>query len=164
MFEIADIVKALLQLSDLSVAEFERACVARAWAISKPMQGLVEAAASYPVILDTIIAPPLVLCPFWSVEDYPRAQWRERLRASFEQALREVVADFREPDDRGEWGRGAWAFAGWLGGAVVVSVEETNYEDARVPFLVLACSSRDSEKQIPGGLTARCFSGLDDAD
>jgi hypothetical protein len=52
-----------------------------------------------------------------------------------------------------------------LGKEVVVSVEETNYEDARVPLLVVACVSRDYYDMEPAkGLTARCFSGPDDAD
>lgn len=165
MFCITGIMKALGEMAEISVPEFERLAQENSWSLARPVDGLVEAQADYPVVFDSIIQPPIILCPFWSAEDHPRPEWRKELRARFEQVLEEVSAEYRSADDHREWGKASWAYALWSGRGVVVSVEETNYEDARVPLLVVACSSREGyESEPPRGLTARCFSAPDDAD
>lgn len=165
MFCVTGIVKALREMTEMSVPEFERLARENSWSLARPVDGLVEAQADYPVIFDSIIRPPIILCPFWSAEDHPRMEWRKELRTQFEQVLQEISVEYRSPDDHREWGKASWAYAIWSGKGVVVSVEETNYEDARVPLLVVACSSHQVHESEPmRGLTARCFSGPDDAD
>jgi hypothetical protein len=129
------------------------------------MDGVLEAEATYPVILDTTISPPIIVCPFWGVEEYSRSEWRERLRVGFDAAIDEVTKSIAPPNLKGEWGAASWKYALWLGDEVVVALEETNYEEARVPFLVIACTPRSAwAEDQHRGLTARLFSGPDDAD
>jgi len=134
------------------------------WRVSVLMAGVFEAEAPYPVVLDTTITPPIIVCPFWGVEGCSRSEWRRRLRVGFDAAIEEVTSSIDSPKAKGEWGTASWAYAFWLGSEVVVSLEETNYEDSRVPFLAVACATRKVWSQDQHrGLTARLFSGPDDA-
>ena len=153
---LIEIASAFLELRQISVDELRRVSVIRNWLVSSPFPMMWEVGAPYTIMLDEELSPPTALCPLYGVEEVSREARRSVLRQLLEPAKDLLISVIGSPTFVGVWGDDKWAFALWARDSIVVSLEETNYEEARVPFVVLAASSRE-QGDLSRGLTPRCY-------
>ncbi len=155
---IVNIASALRDVEDFSPEEFARIAMKNRWPVSERSPGLWEADARYSLYLARTLVPPMIMSIFWSVEDLPQDIWRERLREDFKKCLFMVTSRLGVPRLSAAWGEPSWAYAIWATEHVWISLEETDYQEDRVPCLALACIPRDSATGDPKqGLTARLY-------
>ncbi len=152
---VVDIASVLLTLRVLSPEELRRVAHDRGWRFSSLVSGIWEAGDRYPVALDSSMQPPIILCPFLGTDESPRLERRKMLRSSFDAMLARMRGQIGPEAVLLTWAKDDWAAAIWRGPHVLLSMEETNYEN-ETPFLALACV--DSSGVLPAeGLTARAF-------
>src|SRR5262249_15857169 len=143
---VAEIAKTLLGLADLSEAEFQRIAMSKGWPLSKGPEGLWEARAPYPVVLDRVELPPIILCPLIGTEDISRATAREFIHTKNVSATSLLSDAIGPPEQSFTWAPQKWGVSIWSGnGGVAVSLEETDYEVQGLPLLVIACDVKDAQ-------------------
>lgn len=155
---VLEIARALSELRSTSPDELGRVGRPRGWLVVQRVSGLWEMGERYPIVLDTIVQPPIVLCPFLGTEEVARSERRRVLRESYESMRRVLLEVLGDSCVSLEWSASAWAATIWERECVSLSVEEASYE-GEAPFLAVVCEEKRAHSAPPSvGLSARLSS------
>ena len=156
MYEDVDVARHLLAMRGIDAQEFSRVGALLGTRIGE-LAGASDAFqfADGRAVLDE--NERIVLYTLQGAEEEPL----ERRRASLRRGWADVTSRFTEvlgaPSDSFSWGADAWMCSVWRGPHVVLSVEESFYDDSYgAPQLLLACvGTNDEALASREGLTAR---------